>query len=382
MLTGHRWKVATIRGIPLYVSTSWVWIAALYVWSQYSELTLRYGLRAGSAEALLLAILAAALFFASILAHETAHAVMARALDLPVRGVTLVFWGGATETRADMRGPLGEFLVASVGPATTLALSGVFWVAHIVTEGVISEIVGYLAWLSLVFAVLNALPGFPLDGGRMLLAAVWGLTKNRRTALRVAGWSGVLVGLVFGAGALWFISNRNLGLGIFAGYIAAILISTGRGMEQRIAFRDQLMKGRVVDAMRPAPPSVPASMSLAEALDHALRGTPGETFPVVDEQGHVIGSISMESARRVGARDPLRPVRDALIPLNQTTVLDPDETLDGAFEWLGGTTGFVVRDGALVGAMAPRDVENWYRRVIEGRSAPTGFASLPPRPDL
>jgi Zn-dependent protease len=382
MLTGQRWKIATLRGIPLYVSTSWVWIAALYVWSQYTYLTLNQGVAAGSAEAVLLAVLATALFFASILAHETAHAVMARALDLPVRGVTLVFWGGATETRSDIRGPLGEFLVAFVGPATTLALSGVFWVAHLLTGGVISEIVGYLAWLSLIFAGLNALPGFPLDGGRMLLAAVWGITKNRRTALRVAGWSGVLVGLVFIAAAVWFLGNGDVGLGIFGGYIGAILVSTGRGMEKRIAFRDQLMKGRVVDAMRPPPPTIPATMSLAEALDHALRGTGDETFPVVDEGMRVIGSISMRSARRVGARDPLRPVRDALIPMNQTTVLDPDETLDGAFEWLGGAPGLVVKDGVLVGALHPRDVENWYRRVIEGRSAPTGFAALPPRPDM
>jgi Zn-dependent protease len=382
MLTGHRWKIATVRGIPLYVSTSWVWIAALYVWSQYNELTLYRGVPQGSAEAVLLAIFATALFFSSILAHETAHAVMARALGMPVRGVTLVFWGGATETRADIRGPLGEFLVAFVGPATTLALSGVFWVAHIATPGVVSEIVGYLSWLSLIFAALNALPGFPLDGGRMLLAAVWGLTKNRRTALRVAGWSGVLVGLVFGGAAVWFISNGVVGMGIFGGYIAAILISTGRGMEQRIAFRDQLMKGRVGDAMRPPPPTIPATMSLAEALDRALRGGPDQRFPVVDENGHVIGSVSMRSARRVGARDPLRPVRDALIPLNQTTVLDPDETLDGAFEWLGGASGLVVKDGVLVGELSPRDVEHWYRRVIEGRSAPTGFATLPPRPDL
>src|SRR6478736_8665874 len=211
MLTGHRWKVATVRGIPLYVSTSWVWIAALYVWSQYNYLTLNRGLAAGSGEAIFLAVLAAALFFASILAHEAAHAVMARTLGLPVRGVTLVFWGGATETRADIRGPLGEFLVVSVGPATTLVLSGVFWVAHIATAGIVSDIVGYLAWLSLVFAVLNALPGFPLDGGRMLLAAVWGLTKNRRTALRAAGWSGLLVGLIFGAAAVWFIANGGVG---------------------------------------------------------------------------------------------------------------------------------------------------------------------------
>jgi Zn-dependent protease len=379
MLMGHRWKVATVRGIPLYVSTSWVWIAALYVWSQYNDLTLTRGVASGSA--VFLAILAAGLFFASILAHETAHAVMARALDMPVRGVTLVFWGGATETRADQRGPLGEFLVAFVGPATTLAMAGVFWVAHVLSAGVVSEIVGYLAGLSLIFAVLNALPGFPLDGGRMLLAAVWGLTKNRRTALRMAGWSGVLVGLVFVAAAVWFIGHNDVGMGIFSGYIGAILVSTGRGMEQRIAFRDQLMKGRVMDAMRPAPPTIPASMSLAEALDHALRGTSNEPFPVVDD-GRVIGSVSMESARRVGGRDPLRPVRHALIPLNQTTVVDPDETLDGAFEWLGGASGLVVKDGVLVGAIAPRDVENWYRRVIEGRSAPTGFAALPPRPDV
>ena len=382
MLTGHRWKVATVRGIPLYVSTSWVWIAALYVWSQYNYLTLNRGLAPGSGEAIFLAVFAAALFFASILAHEAAHAVMARTLGLPVRGVTLVFWGGATETRADIRGPLGEFLVASVGPATTLVLSGVFWLAHLATAGVVSEIVGYLAWLSLIFAVLNALPGFPLDGGRMLLAAVWGLTKNRRTALRAAGWSGVLVGLVFGAAAVWFIANGGIGFGIFAGYIAAILITTGRGMEQRIAFRDQLIKGRVVDAMRPPPRTIPTTMSLAEALDHALRGTPNETFPVVDDDGHVVGSVSMQSARRVGARDPLRPVRDALIPMNQTTVLAPDETLDAAIEWLGGETGLVVKDGVLVGALTPRDVEDWYRRVIEGRSAPTGFVALPPRPDL
>ena len=113
----------------------------------------------------MLAVLAAGLFFASILAHEAAHAVMARGLDLPVRGVTLVFWGGATETRADLHGPLGEFLVAFVGPATTLALAGVFWVAHIATDGVVSEIVGYLSWLSLIFAGLNALPGVPARRG-------------------------------------------------------------------------------------------------------------------------------------------------------------------------------------------------------------------------
>ena len=188
---------------------------------------------------------------------------------------------------------------------------------------------------------------------------------------------------VFGAAAVWFIANGGIGLGIFFGYLAAILVTTGRGMEQRIAFRDQLIKGhrRRRDATAAHRRSRP-TMTLAEALDHALRGTPNESFPVVDDDGRVVG-IGLHAERAAGRR--ARPVAARprrLIPLNQTTVLAPDETLDAAFEWLGGETGLVVKDGVLVGALTPRDVENWYRRVIEGRSAPTGFAALPPRPDL
>jgi len=381
MLTGRRWKVATVRGIPLYVSTSWVWIAAIYVWSVYDGLVVG-GVPVGTMEAFLLAVFAAALFFGSVLVHETAHAVMARALDLPVRAVTLVFWGGATETRANARGPLGEFLVAFVGPASTLALAGVFSAIHHATSGVTSELIGYLAWISLIFAILNAVPGFPLDGGRMLLAAVWGITHDRRTALRAAGWSGIVVGFALAAAAVWAVSNQDIGRAIFLGYIAMILITTGRGMEQRIALRDQLAKGRVRDAMRPAPPAVPAEMSLSQALDHVLRGTSDEGFPVVERDGRVIGTVTMRSARRMGGRDPMRPVRDALIPLTQTAVVGPDETLEDVFEWLGGQDGLVLERGALIGAIGPPDVEHWYRRVVEGRAAPTGFAPLPPRPDL
>ncbi len=382
MLAGRRWKVATVRGIPFYVSSSWVWIAGLYIWMQYTNLTgFGHSTQVSAGEAIVLSVFTAALFFGSILIHEAAHAVMARRLDLPVRSVTLVFWGGATETRADARGPLGEFLVAFVGPASTLVLAGVFWVAANATSGVASDMIGYLAWLSLIFAVLNALPGFPLDGGRMLLAAVWGVTKNRRTAMRVAGWAGIVVGLAFGGAAVWMIGRNEFGAGVFFGYFAAILITTGRSMEGRIAFRDQLVTGRVAEAMHPPPRAVPATMSLAEALDHVLRGTSDQAFPVTDA-GVVIGTVSMSSARRLGARNPMRPVQDALIPLNQTPVVAPTETLDEALEWLGGRDGLVLDQGVLVGALGPRDVEQWYRRVIEGRSSPTGFAVLPPRPDL
>ena len=387
--TGKRWKIATVRGIPLYVSTSWFVIAALYVWLRYDFY--RREALAEPSEALFIAVLAAGLFFGSVLLHEAAHAVMARGLDLPVSGITLVFWGGATETKASARGPLGEFLVAFVGPATTLALAGVFWAAAQLTNGLVAETMSSLAALSLIFAVFNALPGFPLDGGRMLLATVWGLTGNRRTAMRVAGIGGIVMGVTIGALAVWFVGVRDdLGTAVFLGYVAAILVGAGRAMDQRIAFRDQLVKGVVADAMRPAPPAVPADISLVQALDDYLRSADGQAFPVIDQAGRVAGTVSIDSARRVGARDPTRPVRDGMRPLTQTPVVAPDETLDEAVEWLGGRDGLVLREGSLVGALGPDDIERWYRRVIEGQPdrppAPgvsmTSVPTVPPRPDL
>ncbi|HJR97527.1 MAG TPA: site-2 protease family protein [Actinomycetota bacterium] len=391
---GSRWKVATVRGIPLYVSTSWFIIAGLYVWLRYEALT---RILVEPAEAATIAVLGAVLFFGSVLLHEAAHAVMARSIDLPVSGITLVFWGGATETKASAKGPLGEFLVAFVGPATTLVLAGVFWFAETLTNGLVAETMGSLAELSLIFAAFNALPGFPLDGGRMLLAIVWGVSGDRRTAMRIAGYGGIAIGVAIGAVAIWMLVNKDLTWAIFLGYIAMILIATGRAMDHRIAVRDQLVQGTVRDAMRSPPSPVPADMSLVQALDDYLRGADGQGFPVVDA-GRVIGTISIDSARKVGARDPMRPVRDGVRPLAQTPVLAPDETLDEAVEWLGGREGLVLRDGVLVGALGPGDVERWYRRVIEGHpDGATGHdgssselpsmitpapGSVPPRPDL
>ena len=382
---GKRWKIATIRGIPVYVGTSWVLIAAIYIWGQYVGLTQGFA-REEPSTALILAVLTGVLFFGSVLIHEGAHAAMARALDLPVSGITLVFWGGATETRANARGALGEFLVAFVGPFSTLLMAGVFWLGAQLTQDTLQVILRYLSVLSVFFAAMNTLPGFPLDGGRMLLAIVWGITKSRRTALRVAGYVGIAMGVALLGGAAWsFTHSEDAFFAIFLGYLGFVMLATGRGMDQRIAFRDQLARGRASDVMRTPPTAVPADMTLTQALDHALRADPAGAFPVVELDGTVIGTVSMTSARRVGTRDPMRPVRDATIPLAQTPVIAPDESLEETLEWLSGREGLVLQDGRLLGAVGPGDVERWYRREIEGRpmdaSAPASGGDPPPRPD-
>jgi Zn-dependent protease len=388
--------VATIGGVPIYVGLSWLWIAALYLYAGYLRFN-AYPWQLDPASSLAYAALSFVLFFGAVLLHEGAHAVVARSFGLPVSGITLVFWGGATETRSNARGPLVEFLVAAAGPGTTLVVAGVFWLAaRPMDPSVAREIVSDLAFLNILFAGLNAVPGFPLDGGRMLLAATWGATHDRRTALRVAGWGGLTVGSLFFALAIYTGLQQNIGLGIFFGYLGAILVGTGRTMSERIALRDVLHRGLVAEAMRPPPQSVPATMSLSGALDHVLREHPSQSFPVV-AGGRVLGTISMASARRLGSKDPLKPARDAVIPLSQAPALAPGDSLDDALEWLGGKDAMVLDDGVLVGALGPADVERWYRARFEQGAgavpttpadlpstsgAPTEIdASIPPRPD-
>jgi Zn-dependent protease len=371
--TGRRYRVLEVRGIPLYVGTSWLVIVGLYLYGEY----LRLSGVTDAREAVMLAALSAVLFFGGVLAHEVAHAIVARAFDVPVSGITLVFWGGATEARANAKGPWIELLIAAAGPLSTLALAGVFTlIAGAMDPGLGREVMRELAFLNLLFAGFNALPGFPLDGGRVVMAAAWAISRRRRLALQVAGWSGVIVGaamLILGFQRL--IDGRNPAWGIWLGFVGFTLFGVGRQMPRRVELRDQLEGAIVADAMRPPPEPVPGSASLSEALDHGLREHPGRTFPVT-EAGRVVGTISMDSARRVGARDPLRPVREAMRPLATSVVLSPDEPLDDALEWLAGRQALVLRDGVTVGALTVDDVEAWY----EGGRQPAG--AVPPRPDL
>lgn len=387
MLIGRRFKVATVRGIPLYVASSWIYIAAFYLYLEYLALSQSYP-RPTDGVAMALAVLGTGLFFGSVLWHETAHAVVARGFGLPVAGITLVFWGGATETRSNAKGPLAEFLVAAAGPASTLVLAGVFWVVGgQMTPSLTRAIVRDLAFLNLLLAGVNALPGFPLDGGRMLMAFTWGASKSRRTALRVAGAGGLLVGGLMVAGAVALVAQGDVGRAIFLGYLGAVLIGTGRATSGRITLRDQLVAGTVAEAMRPATSAdvVLASMSLSEALDHLLRDNPDRAFAAVDQSGRVIGTLSMDSARKVGARDPLRPVADAVAPLNQTRAVAPTDTLFDALEWVGSHDGLVLDDGRLVGLVNAADLDRWYRGRYDPshRSAEdAGTPPQPPRPDL
>jgi Zn-dependent protease len=380
--TGSRFQIAKIRGIPIYASWSWVAIAAFFMFGWYTQ----FSTQMTSNEALRLAAVTAVLFFGGILLHEGAHAVAARSFDLPVRAITLVFWGGATETRSWRAGPVADFVVAAAGPGTTAVLGlGFLYIASIMAVGDTRSAIEMLGRLNLYFAALNAIPGFPLDGGRMLMAAAWGVTKNRTTALRVAGFGSMVIGIGLIGYAVLSFSQGNGGFGIFLGYLGFVLVSVGRQVPARAALHQQLSMGKVRDAMRPLGAAIPANATVYDATERWLRAEPARTFSVVDE-GRPVGTISLESASHTTAG---RQVREAMMPLSEKTSVGADETLSDALEWVAGHESLVEDPTGVVGVLDVGDIDRWLKTHWSTGTfvdRPVGFippaGAAPPRPDL
>jgi Zn-dependent protease len=380
--TGSRFQIAKVRGIPIYASWSWVALAAFFTFAWYSN----FAMSMTSSDAFRLAGITAVLFFGGILLHEAAHAIAARSFDLPVRAITLVFWGGATETRSWRAGPLADFVVAAAGPGTTAVLGlGFLYIASIMPPGDTSEAIRSLGGLNLYFAVLNAVPGFPLDGGRMLQAAAWGVTKNRGTAMKVAGFGSMVIGVGLLAYAVYSFAQGNGGFGIFMGYLGFVLIGVGRQVPARAALYQQLSRGKVRDAMRPLGAAIPANATVFDATERWLRADPARTFSVV-EDGHAVGTISLEDASHTTAG---RPVREAMVPFSDRSAVGADEVLSDALEWVAGHESLVEDATGTVGVIDVGDMDRWMKAHWSTGSyveRPVGFVPqagvVPPRPDV
>jgi Zn-dependent protease len=367
---GRAWRIGSIGGIPVNVDSSWVWIAVLSVYWLWSQLAHRSP-ELGSTEAFVLAVGAAALFFGSVFLHELAHAVAARVNHIEVSGITLVFFGGFTSTRSDERGPGAAFVIAAAGPLASFLLAGVFFALG---RGLadanppLGEAIAYVGFINGLMAVFNVLPGFPLDGGRMLEAITWGVTRSHERGTRVAAGAGMVLAAGLVASAIYLgtrSQNPNALIdALWLVMIASLIFQGARAARQQIGLRSRLAGASVADAMDPPPLAIPADMTLSEALDRFLRGHEHEFFPVIEEGGSVAGVVTFDSARRVGMRDPLRPVRDAMIPLSDVLTAAEAEPLDRAVMRLGpGRAALVLRDGRLVGTITGRSVDRWAART-------------------
>ncbi|HEX9311871.1 MAG TPA: site-2 protease family protein [Actinomycetota bacterium] len=377
------WRLGRIGGVEIRIDPSLAIIAALIafnLWATFSDRS-QYP-ETSPAAAGGVALLTTLLFFGSILAHELAHAGMSKLRRIPVVGITLYMFGGATQARIESRGPADEFLVTVVGPGTSLALGALFLLAWSgVRDGGGHPIVSMfldLGRANLLLGVFNLLPGFPLDGGRLLRSAVWRATGSLARATAIAARSGQgLAAVIIGAGVFFFVRDQNP-LALWPALIGWFLFRTASGALAEGDRRRRLESVTASQVMSPPPPTVPAELPVEEALHRYLTGHEGEAFPVVDGE-RVVGFVSLGTIRGV----PLdRPVREAMVGTRGTVEAGPSERLDLVADRLGtaeSRTVLVVEDGTLVGVIEPEDVARFLR---ERRVPDDGaITEPPPRPD-
>ena len=365
---GTSWRVGRIAGIEVRVDSSWVVIALLITYSMYLRTSVLYPELSGGG-AVALGIGATVLFFGSVLVHELAHALVAQARGIRVQDITLFLFGGATRARVESRGPGDEFLIALVGPLTSGLLAALFGIIAGLGGDSLSRPLagtfGYLAWTNLLLAAFNLVPGFPLDGGRLLRAAIWKATGNLGRATRIASVSGQGVGwLLVAAGVAWLLAGDLAG-GIWFAFIGWFLVQAARSSHQDLQLQQLLGGVEAEEVMTGDLVRIPPALSLQDAVDDYFMRYDHGAFPV-DDQGRTIGLLTLRGVRRVPREQwPTHRVRDHMVPLGDQVVVAPDARMDHVLAKLqdgDANRVLVVQDGEVVGIITPTDLTRWLRR--------------------
>jgi Zn-dependent protease/CBS domain-containing protein len=365
---GTSWRVGRIAGIEVRIDSSWAVIALLITYSMYLRLSVLYPELSGGG-AVGLAILSAVLFFGSVLVHELAHALVAQARGIRVLDITLFLFGGATRARVESRGPGDEFLIALVGPLTSGLLAALFGIVAGLGRDVLSTPLagtfGYLAWTNLLLAAFNLVPGFPLDGGRLLRSAIWKATGSLARATRIASVSGQGVGWLLVAAGVAFLLAGDLAGGIWFAFIGWFLVQAARSSYQDLQLQQLLRGVEAEDVMAGDLRRIPPELSLQDAVDDYFMRYDHGAFPV-EEHGRTVGLLTLRGVRRVPREQwPTRRVRDHMVPLSDQVVVAPEARMDGVLGKLQDSEAnrvLVVEHGEVVGIITPSDLTRWLRR--------------------
>ncbi len=275
------------------------------------------------------------LFFISVLAHELAHSVVARSAGIPVRVITLFIFGGVSRIEKEPDEPGVELRVALAGPLTSLAISGVFWAIWAGVAG-INEPVGALAfWLGFINAVLaafNLIPGFPLDGGRVLRAVLWWRSRSLLNATKTASNVGRGVGYLFIFAGIGLIFWGYLLNGVWIAFIGWFLQNAAGASYRQMALQSVLRGHKVSEVMTRDCPSISADMSLEQLINEYVLGKGRRCFPVVDD-GRVLGLATVNDLRKAPRESwHSRSVSEVMTPYDHLRWVGPGDELTSALQ--------------------------------------------------
>ena len=377
MLSGNI-SLGRIGGVEVRINWSWLVIFALIVWTLADGVFPSTNPGLSGNTHLAMAIVAALLFVVSILLHELGHAWEARREGLEVDGITLWLFGGVSQFKGGFPSAGAEFRIAIAGPLVSLVLGVVF--VLIAIAGLPSAVDGVAAWLgyiNLALLVFNLIPALPLDGGRVLRAALWQSKGDLAWATRVGTDIGRVFGYLFiGLGLAMFIFQGSFS-GAWLAFIGWFLLQAATAEARYIATEAALHGLRVRDLMVRDPVTVDGDLTVGQFMDEVARSRRFTTYPVVD-RGRPIGLIAFGSLAALPRSEwDSRRVREAMLPLDRVPQLTEDETAIDALTALSSPAsnrGLVVENGHLAGLLSITDLT----RALElRRSRPSTRESRP-----
>lgn len=369
-------RIGRLFGIDIDLDYTWFIILLIITAVYGTQLIPRVVPNMPLSGRLVLGLLIALALFLSVLIHEFAHSLVAKSLGLGISGITLFLFGGVSRIASEPKSASVEFKVSAVGPLTSLALAGIFWgIAFVLpdtTTGLraASEIFGFLGTLNVFLALFNLLPGFPLDGGRVLRAIIWGITGNFMHATRIAAYSGQAFGFLFiFLGILLFISVRGGALqGVFLGFIGWYLIQMAQSSQQQAVLKRTLTGVKVDSVMAKELTVVPAEATVDQAVNDYFMVYNYPAFPVKRDEDF-LGLVALADIRQVPReRWPWVSIAEIVPPVKAEHVVKPDDDAWDALMKMS-TEGvgrlLVMSDGRLAGILGRSHIIRLIRTRAE-----------------
>nr|HET6905087.1 site-2 protease family protein [Ktedonobacteraceae bacterium] len=360
-------RIGRIAGIDIYINVSWIIILVFLTWSLATGwFPLLYkGWSPGTYW--LVSFIAAILLFVSVLLHELAHSVVARARGLSVHSITLFIFGGVSNIEQEPTGPGVEFQMAFVGPIVSLLIGIIAYLLELAIHNgsPLEGILGYLAVSNILLGIFNLIPGFPLDGGRVLRSIIWKATGSLRKATRITTMVGQVIAYLFIFWGIWQFFTGNILNGIWIGFIGWFLLNAAQSANSQVALQSMFKGVTVGRVMNATPTTVPANISLQRLVDEYF--LPQGLRSAIVMQGDLLaGLITLGDIRHVPREEWTQtPVGHVMIPLEKLHVVSPEQNLNDVLPLMAGRDVNqlpVVQNGRLVGILS-RDAIMRYLEV-------------------
>ncbi|MGO9417215.1 MAG: site-2 protease family protein [Syntrophobacteraceae bacterium] len=369
----HTIPVGRILGIPIGLDYSWFLIFALLTWTMAVGYYPSEFKNWPAAQYWIMGGVTAIMLFVSVLLHELGHSVVAMHYKIPVRSITLFIFGGVSLIGAEPPGAAAGFWISIAGPVVSFALAAFFSLTQPFFAGItpLLALFQYLAYINIALGLFNLIPGFPLDGGGVFRAIVWGVTRNMRRATLIAANAGRFISYFFIIFGVWQMFGGNFVNGLWIAFIGWFLENAAMGQVRQLALQDILAGHKVSQAMNRQYATLPADTTLQHLVDDHILGGGRRSF-VVKRGNDVIGLLTLHQIKDIPRSEwPEMTAAKAMIPIEQTKRVRPDEELWAAMEEMdrdGVNQLPAMTDGQIQGMLSREDIFSYLSTLRELRS--------------